>query len=182
MNLLPEENKILFKKYYLKRLFAVFAVLIFSIVAIGAVVLIPMYSLILSYKNDLNKELAVYSKKDAKLADSAAALEIKKLNNRLDSAEKMSKTKELNSIFENIFARKNNGVKITFFSYEKGKEPKNEGSVHLSGTAETRDDLLLFESRLKKDWGESEVVSPVSNLINEKDFDFSLILRVKNEK
>lgn len=182
MNLLPEENKILFKKYYLKRLFAVFAVLIFSAVAVGAVVLIPMYSFILSYKSDLSAELAAYAKKDAEPADSAAALEIKKLNNRLDFVGKMSKTKELNSIFKNIFARKNKGVKITFFSYEKGKEPESEGSVHLSGTAETRDDLLLFESRLKKDWGESGVISPVSNLINEKDFDFSLILRVKNEK
>lgn len=182
MNLLPEENKILFKKYYLKRLFAVFAVLIFSIVVVGAVVLIPMYSLILSYKSDLSAELAAYAKKDAELADSAAALEIKKLNNRLDFAEKMSKTKELNSIFQNIFARKNQGVKITFFSYEKDKAQGSEGGIHLSGTAETRDDLLIFESRLKKDWGESKVVSPVSNLINEKDFDFSLILRVKNEK
>ena len=62
MNLLPEENKILFKKYYLRRLFVVLGVLIFSIVAIGSIVLAPMHSLILSYKSDLNRELA-YSKK-----------------------------------------------------------------------------------------------------------------------
>ena len=50
MNLLPEENKILFKKYYLKRLFAVLGVLIISIIAAGGVILMPTYSLILSYK------------------------------------------------------------------------------------------------------------------------------------
>ena len=37
----------------------------------------PMYSLILSHKSDLKAELAAYLKKDAELAGSAAALEIK---------------------------------------------------------------------------------------------------------
>ena len=93
MNLLPEENKILFKKYYLKRLSVVLGVLIFSIVAVGIIILIPMYSFILSYKKNLNGELAVYLKKDAELANSVAVLEIKKLNSRLDFVEKMSKAK-----------------------------------------------------------------------------------------
>ena len=84
MNFLPEENKILFKKYYLRKLLTVFGVLIFSVVAVGIIILIPMYSLILSYKKDLSRELSVYLKKDAELANSAAALEIKKLNSRLD--------------------------------------------------------------------------------------------------
>ena len=181
MNLLPEENKILFKKYYLRRLFVVLGVLIFSIVAIGSIVLAPMHSLILSYKSDLNRELA-YSKKDAKSADAAAALEIKKLNNRLDFVEKMSKTKKLNLIFKNILDKKNLGIKITSFSYEKNKESDGEGKVSLFGKAENRDDLILFESRLKKELGDNKVVSPVSNLINEKDFNFSLILHVQNEK
>src|SRR3989338_6163714 len=137
MNLLPEENKILFKKHYLRRLSVVFAVLIFSAAGAGIIILMPMYSLILSYKKDLSRESAVYLKKDAELANSPASLEIKKLNSRLDFAEKMSKAKGLNMIFKN---------------------------------------------RLKKDLGDGKVVSPVSYLINEKDFDFSLILNIKNEK
>lgn len=182
MNLLPEENKILFKKYYLKRLFIIFGILIFSMIAAGGAVLTPMYSLMLSYKNDLNKELAIYSKKDAELADSAAALEIKKLNNRLNFAEKMFKTKKLSLIFKKILDEKNQGVKITNFFYEKGKEQGGEDKVFLSGVAQKRDDLVFFEDRLKKYWGDSKVVSPVSNLINEKDFVFSLTLYIQNEK
>ena len=182
MNLLPEENKILFKKYYLKKLFIIFGILIFSMIATGGAVLMPMYSLALSYKNDLNKELAIHSKKDSKSADSAAAVEIKKLNNRLDFVEKMSKTKKLNSIFKNILDKKNPGIKITNFSYEKGKEQGEEDKVFLSGTAQKRDDLVFFEDRLKEYLGDSKFVSPVSNFINEKDFDFSLILHIQNEK
>lgn len=182
MNLLPEENKILFKKYYLKRLFTVFGILIFSVIAAGGVILMPMYSLILSYKSDLNRELAAYSKKDAELADSAVALEIKKLKYRLNFVEKMSQTKELNLVFKNILTQKNPGVGITYFSYEKSQESSGEGRIYLSGKIGTRDDLLLFESRLKKELGDSKVVSPVSNLIKERDFDFSLILHIKNEE
>ena len=182
MNLLPEENKILFKKYYLKRLLAVFAVLIFSAAAAGIIILMPMHSLILSYKRDLSRELAVYLKKDAELANSAASLEIKKLNSRLDFVEKMSKDKGLNLIFKNILDKKNSGVKITYFSYEKGKEPNGEDKVYLSGKSKKRDEFLVFENRLKKELGDGKVVSPVSNLINEKDFDFSLVLNIKNEK
>ena len=182
MNLLPEENKILFKKYYLKRLSVVFGVLIFSAAAAGTIILMPMYSLILSYKKDLSRELAVYLKKDAELANSAAALEIKKLNSRLDFVGKMSKDKGLNLIFKNILDKKNSGVKITYFSYEKGKEPDGEDKVYLSGKSETRDEFLFFENRLKKELGDGKVISPVSNLINEKDFDFSLVLNIKNEK
>ena len=164
-----------------KSLLAVFAVLIFSAAAAGIIILMPMYSLVLSYKKDLSRELAVYLKKDAGLADSAA-LEIKKLNSRLDFVGKMSKAKGLNSVFKNILDKKNPGVKITYFSYEKGKEPDGEDKVYLSGKSETRDEFLFFENRLKKELGDGKVVSPVSNLINEKDFDFSLVLNIKNEK
>ena len=182
MNLLPEENKILFKKYYLKRLSVVFAVLIFSAAGAGTIILMPTYSLVLSYKKDLSRGLAVYLKKDAELADSAATLEIKKLNSRLDFVGKMSKAKGLNLIFKNILDKKNPGVKITYFSYEKGKEPDGEDKMYLSGKSKTRDEFLVFENRLKKELGDGKVVSPVSNLINEKDFDFSLVLNIKNEK
>ena len=84
----------------------------------------------------------------------------------------MSKTKKLNLIFKNILDKKNLGIKITSFSYEKNKESDGEGKVSLFGKAENRDDLILFESRLKKELGDNKVVSPVSNLINEKDFNF----------
>lgn len=160
----------------------IFGILIFSMIAAGGAVLTPMYSLILSHKKDLNKELAVYSKKDAELADSAATLEIKKINNRLDFAEKMFKTKKLSLIFKKILDEKNTGVKITNFSYEKGKEQGGEDKVFLSGMAKKRDDMVFFEDRLKKYWGNGKVVSPISNLINEKDFVFSLTLYIQNEK
>ena len=121
-------------------------------------------------------------KKDAELTNSPATLEIRKLNSRLEFVEKMSKAKGLNLIFKNILDKKNPGVRITYLSYEKGKEPDGEDKIYLSGKSKTRDEFLVFENKLKKELGDGKVVSPVSNLINEKDFDFSLVLNIKNEK
>lgn len=182
MNLLPEENKILFKKYYLRKFFTVLGILIFSTIAVGNIVLIPMYSIILSYKSDLSAELAAYLKKDADLAGSASALEIKKLNNRLNFVENYGNDKKLSVIFKDILDQKNSGIKITFFSYEKSKKQGDKDKVSLSGKAKKRDDLIVFENRLKKELVVGEVVSPVSNLIKDKDSDFSLTLYIQNEK
>ena len=176
MNLLPEENKILFKKHYLKRLLVVLGIFIFSIIAAGALVLTPMYLLVLSYKNYLRQETKSYLQKDVKLADSAVALEIKNLNSRLKLIENMGKEKKLNLIFKDILDSKNPGVRIISFSYEKSKKTEIYGKLSLAGTAKTREDLLIFEGRLKKEFGDQGVVSPVSNLINEKDLVFSLVL------
>src|SRR3990167_3708325 len=189
MNLLPEENKILFKKYYLRRLFIVFVFLFFSAVFAGIIVLIPTHLLISSHKNDLSAESAAYLKKEVKTANNAAALEIEKLNNRLDFLEKAVNDKKLNIFLKNIFDKKNSGVKITSFSYEKGNVSKikdkistDDDKISLYGKARKREDLLIFEGQLKKEWGDQKVVSPVSNLINEKDLDFSLVLYIQNEK
>ena len=65
----------------------------------------------------------------------------------------MSEAKGLNPIFKNILNKKNPGVKITYFSYEKGEE---DGKISLTGEAETRDDLVIFESRLKKELGDKQ--------------------------
>lgn len=189
MNLLPEENKILFKKYYLRRLFVIFGILIFSIVVAGSIILIPMYLFVSSYKSDLSSKLATYLKKDTELADNTAAPEIKKLNNQLVFLAGAENNKKLNTIFKNILDKKNSGVKITSFSYEKGKTSKikdkistEEDKIFLYGKAQKREDLLLFESQLKKERGDQKVISPISNLIDEKDLDFSLTLYIKNEK
>ena len=64
----------------------------------------------------------------------------------------------------------------------KDKISIEEDKISLYGKAQKRDDLIIFENRLKKEIGDSKVVSPVSNLINEKDFVFSLTLYIQNEE
>ena len=189
MNLLPEENKIAYKKFYLKRLFAVFGSLIFFVAISGIIVLTPGLLLIISYKNEINAEIEARSKKSVKLSDSLVA-EIKKLNDKAKLVEEtLKKRMTPGLIFKNIIAEKNNGIKITFLSYEKGAidagvkaDEKNEYKIMLSGIATKRDDLILFERQLKKEFGESNIISPVSNLISGKNLDFSISLYVKNEK
>lgn len=184
MNLLPEENKIAYKKFYLKRLFVVFGAMIFFMVISGVIISAPGLWFILSHKKELLLNIEFFSKKDSGLTNNFIVAEIKKMNDRANKIDEMTKKRLSPSlIFKNIIDKKNSGIKITLISYEKEIESKNikkEDKILLSGFASKRDDLILFERELKKDFGENSVISPVSNLINSKNLDFSISLYVKN--
>ncbi len=64
------------------------------------------------------------------------------------------------------------GVYLTGFNYQK-----TGGKLDISGHARTRDDLLLFESRLEQSDYFAEVESPLSNIIKQTDINFSFSLR-----
>lgn len=187
MNLLPEENKIAYKQLYLKRLVVVFGTFVFFIAVSGVIVLTPCLLLILSYKNELTAERDYFLKKDAISAGELIATEIKKLNERSKFAEASKNKISPVGIFKKIIDEKGDNIKINSFSYEKGavasdekKDAKNEDKIALSGIARKRDDLIAFENRLKEQFGNDKVVSPVSNLINGKNSVFSIFLYVKN--
>lgn len=190
MNLLPEEKKIAYKKFYLKRLFVFFSILIFLAAISGIIMLTPGLLLLVSYKNEINAEIEARSKKSVKLSDQLIVEEIKELNDKAKLVEEILKKRMTPTmVFKNIIAEKNNGIKITFLSYENGvvgvdakADEKNDGKIMLSGIAKKRDDLILFEKQLKKEFGEGNVFSPVSNLVSGKNLDFSVSLYFKNEK
>lgn len=191
MNLLPEENKIAYKKFYLKRLFVVFGASVFFMALSVAIVSLPGLLLILSYKNELRTEAEYFSKKDINLKDNLVATEVKNLNDKAKAVESSKNSVSPSTIFKKIIEEKNKGIKLTFFSYEKKvnlanakidtkPDQKNENKITISGIAQKRDDLIVLERQLKKQFGEDKVVSPVSNLINDKNLDFSISLYVKN--
>lgn len=191
MNLLPEENKIAYKKFYLKRLFVVFGVSVFLVLISGIVILTSVLLLVSFNKKELISEVEYFSKKDTSLADNMIVAEIKKLNDRAESVELSKKNLSPSQIFKKIIDEKSNNIKIISISYEKKiniadaktdakDDLKKEDKITLSGIAQKRDDLIIFEKRLKEQFGDSKVVSPVSNLINGKNLDFSISLYVKN--
>lgn len=191
MNLLPEENKIAYKKFYLKRLFVVFGVSVFLVLISGSVILTSVLFLISFNKKELISEVEYFSKKDTNLDDNLIVAEIKKLNDRAESVELSKNNISLINIFKKIIDEKSNNIKINSFSYEKKidiadaktdakDDSKKEDKITLLGIAQKRDDLIIFEKRLKEQFGDSKVVSPVSNLINGKNLDFSISLYVKN--
>lgn len=191
MNLLPRENKIAYKKFYLKRLFVVFGSSVFFVLISGVAILASGLLLISFNKKELISEAENYSKKGIELTDGLIVAEIKKLNDRAKLIEASKNKISPSLIFKKIIDEKNSGVKINSISYEKKisvvdtkanakDELKNEDKIALYGVAQKRDDLIEFEKRLKKQFGEDKVISPVSNLINGKNLDFSISLYVKS--
>ncbi|MEK9183513.1 MAG: hypothetical protein AAB890_00375, partial [Patescibacteria group bacterium] len=86
---------------------------------------------------------------------------------------------DLSFIIEKIIEMKTKGVKIIGLNYE-GMKSEEKGKISMSGIAQERQDLLDFIDLLKKEFSEEDVLSPVSNLLNEKNTSFSLtILNIK---
>ena len=70
---------------------------------------------------------------------------------------------------------KTKGIKITDLNYD-GVKGAEKGKILVSGSAEERQGLLGFINLLKNEFGEENVLSPVSNLLNEKNASFSLTI------
>ena len=179
INLLPREDKVFIKKEYLSRLFVVIGIFFARAVFISVVFLAPTIFLLNGYKSDLSRQV-ILSSGQAEVIDTQNIIsEIKKLNSRISVLKSSQEKSDLSFIIEKIIEMKTKGVKIIGLNYE-GMKSEEKGKISMSGIAQERQDLLDFIDLLKKEFSEEDVLSPVSNLLNEKNTSFSLtILNIK---
>lgn len=179
INLLPHEDKIFIKREYLSRLFVVIGVTLAGAVFISIIFLAPTLFLLDNYKSDLSRQI-VFSSGQAEVIDTQNIIsEIKKLNSRISVLKSSQEKLYLSFIIEKVIEMKTKGVKITDLNYE-GAKGEEKGKISISGIAEERQALLDFINLLKEEFDEGNVLSPVSNLLNEKNASFSLtILNIK---
>ncbi|RJQ30817.1 hypothetical protein C4572_03585 [Candidatus Parcubacteria bacterium] len=176
MNLLPEENKILYKREYFRRLIVTggfFAsVLLFS----AALALIPVYFFITSYGATLKKEEAHFAERKDKIASLDLEADIKKINRRIKFIGS-GETEKLSSLFGRVIEKRNSGMAITSLAFKQG-EMESPGKMTIMGHAARREQLISFENHLKREFGDQKVVSPISNLTKDKDLDFVIFLNL----
>lgn len=99
---------------------------------------------------------------------------IKNINRFSAIFSKDSETnKTYNKIINKIISLKNKDIKILYINIEKNT--KNT-QIIISGIANTRDSLTLFNTNLKTDGFFSTVVFPVSNFIKSTDSEFNATL------
>lgn len=179
INLLPYEDKVFIKKEYLSRLFVVIGILFAGAIFISMIFLTPMVFLLIGYKKDLSRQLDLSFSKTEVIDTQKMTLEIKELNSKINILKNSYDKTNLSFIVEKIIRIKTKGIKITDLNYE-GAKGEEKGKVSISGAAGERQALLGFISLLKKEFGEENVLSPVSNLLNEKNASFSLtVLNIK---
>lgn len=173
INLLPFEDKIAIKREYQGRLYVVIGLFFASAMIVSMVFLTPTFFLLDGYKADLNHQIALSSQRAEALDTEAIISEIKELNSKVNVLKSAQENLGLSSRIEKIIKMKTKEVRIINFNYENAR-------ISMSGAAGTRQSLLNFINSLKKEFGAENMVSPISNLLNEKDANFSLtVLSVK---
>lgn len=171
LNFLQQKNKKQIISEYLLRVAVYFLVFIL----ISSVVLITLFVpsfFFAKYKNDtINNQLLEIKQKNVNVGEDP--VEFIKNVNRLSNALSDTATSSVkyNDIVDKITSLKNNDVKILAINIT---EESNTGikKILISGTANTRDSLTLFEKDIKIDGLFKSVVFPVSNFIKSSDLEF----------
>lgn len=176
LNLLPEEHRNTIRRRYYDRFFfrqsvIIFGIGLFSLLVLGSVFLIVR-------ENRLSTERI----SEEEMRSEAGRTELAR--------------------FEEAFAESNRSVKRSLAFYREHPSwtdvllaidravpdrvtlsslSTKDYAVFLAGTAETREDFLEFEARLRKETCFSGVEAPVSNLFSRKNIEFQIDLSVTAE-
>jgi hypothetical protein len=133
-----------------------------------------------SYEESLDSQL-VLTKQLAEIKNlKELEVKVKDLNNFLtlfSAGEKMANP--ISDDILEILGVLPSSVKIDSFLFDAGRCKDCVSKISLKGYAASRSGLINFTKDLKFGGYFNKVTSPVSNLLAEKDIDFSLVLELK---
>jgi len=143
---------------------------------IAATAVLPSYFLSAT-KNDLiNLKLETQKQEPLPLFDQPTLEVIKDLNNKLSLIENTQNSKIflLSKVINAIILKKIPSIKITQITY--GSDSFKGRKISISGTAPSREILLLFRRALEDDAVFKKVDLPISNFVKGSNIQFSLNL------
>lgn len=178
INLLPEEKLLTLRADYEARRFAVGSALFFSWLVVAAVVAGSVY---LSFRTErlvLVGQLESASSSPGEIATSTAGPSLGQIRADVIALTQIEKRRLWpSSVLEGVLSVRPPGVRLLRLALET---EANQFVLNLSGLALSRTDLLNFVDRLKRDEVWATVDSPVSNLIKDKNVEFTLKLTLKD--
>lgn len=173
INLLPSQEKKSLKLADLNKMVVSLMTRIAAILLIGMFLLVNTYFCLYIMLKDQTRLIDVRSN-DAKI-QALVDLEkvIKEDNRKLEQVlVKQDESILWTPILEELSKITAQGVYLTSLSYQKSL-----GYIHITGWANTRDGLLVFEEALEANPLFSEIEAPLSNLIKQNDITFTFSLR-----
>lgn len=180
MNLLTSESKEKINQEYKSRLVVVFGIFLAVLFGIAVVLLLPSFFLLAFQESHLIRQMETSEQSIVLGQAKKIEQEVKKLKIKTELLHSnREKTETISPLFAEIIKAKPKRLSINFLIFQKKKikqdeEKKEISQIDLRGRAETRTSLLDFTEKLKSNEYFSKVSSPVSNLLVDKDFDFSL--------
>ncbi len=170
-NLLPFDEKKKIARARRARAVAVAALLLFYAGTIASVALFPSYLLLRVKENNVVSELADIRKEDFTKESESLAAVVRDINTKLHVFSHDDAVLPVQEFITPLLLEKHPGVAVTSFHMEHS----DTGTVlSIEGEARARADLIAFVDTLKQDARFSGVNLPVSNLVRDKNIQFSL--------
>jgi len=183
INLLPLQDKNIEKKEILRRFIAVLGLGLSFLLCAEIVFSLILLFFVGSFEKNLSDQVSYEEKlADLKNVESLES-EAKRLNEFLvlfNAGEK--ETELISGDISDILSVLPSSLRINSLLFDKGICADCPSKIAIVGNADTRESLIGFISDLKLEERFREVESPISNLLAEKNVNFSLILDLENGK
>lgn len=176
INLTPKEEKKKITVDFYHRLALLFLIMIDFCVFVAAVSLLPSYFISFAKKATVNTKLEIQKNEPLPVLGEQSVSVIKDINSRLDLIEKAENNKFFPSekVINAILLKKRPDIKITQILYEN--DPVNGKKIKITGTAPSREVLLLFRQALEDNPLLKKVDLPISNFVKGSNIQFYLSL------
>ncbi|HBB56607.1 TPA: hypothetical protein DEW47_01685 [Patescibacteria group bacterium] len=181
INLLPDENKIFFKKEYIKRLLLVASLFFIFAIIVSVLMIMPTYWFSYSIKKNLDNQIAFSETTLDKLDIRGITADIGELKNKLKILEGRKESAQLNVNLKRVLESRLSGVKVERIEYKRDTQSKKD-EISLWGVARSRENLMGYVDMLEQEFGKENVVSPISNLLSKADTSFVLSVSIDYEK
>ncbi|MBI2640412.1 MAG: hypothetical protein HYW91_00825 [Candidatus Sungbacteria bacterium] len=174
INLLPQEEKRLVRLEEARRIIRFFAGGLISVLFIGSALLAPSFLPLFLERRELERSLQLEKEAGQALNVAEATARLRAFKSALFSIKAFVQTPpRASEILEDLFRQSRDGITIVNITIKKG------GDVILTGTAESRDNLLRFEKNLRDSGKFQEISSPLSNIIRETNINFTMKGKLK---
>ena len=176
INLIPNEKKKKGVREFYFRFFVVFFFVLGFLVLISFIVFLPSYFISSVKKNFTDNQLTVQKAEPILEVDQKVFSQISDMNRKLALVESIQKNKYIIStkVINEVVFKKTSNIKINQISYKNN--PTSGKIINVRGTAESREQLLLFRRAFENDVGFKKVDLPISNFVKGSDISFSLSL------
>ena len=169
-NLLPDTSRKIVQYEISRRLILRSGIVILFALGVFTVLLLPSYYLLVFQEEGISLQLELERKGEALLKAENVAVRIRQTNQRLKDIYSLREKNILpTSILIKVFSKMGEGVTLKSLSYEFSAR-----DVSINGHAPTREQFLFFEKSLKEDESFQKLISPVSNVLEAANIDYSL--------
>ena len=176
VNFLPQEYKNELRFERIRRLVIVAGLALFLIIAANMILLSPLWFLFKAQEKESLRELEAIKQSQTFLRLTDIEAEITTLNTDVREFEAQEKKLfELVPFIKSVLDRRPRGISISSMSYTAvDPNKRSKAQLVISGRAKNRELLLSFTKASEADNLFKKVHSPISNLLKEADFDYSL--------